>query len=70
MAELDLPTVKIQVLVERNTRVGKWNSAFYYSYDEYQVLTQQQIDDRADEESEAWAVFIEEQSQQEGEPEE
>lgn len=63
MATLNNPNVFIQVRIARDTKVGRFRDAMYFSVAEYQALTNQQVLDLAAERAQAWVSAVEEANQ-------
>lgn len=54
MASLNNPNVFIQVRIDRETNIGRFQDAMYFTAAEYQALTNQQVIDLAIARAQAW----------------
>lgn len=58
MASLNDPDVRIQVLINKDTNQGRFNDAMYFTADEYNALSNQQVKDMANARKDAWVRAV------------
>jgi hypothetical protein len=59
---MDLTNVKIQYRISEQTEFGQYNSAMYFSAEEWQAMSQEQLDTLKQTEVQTWVNKVEEMS--------
>ena len=54
MASLNRDDVRIQVKINKDTPIGKFNDAMYFTKDQFDALTNQEVNDKAQERVQNW----------------
>ena len=61
---LPTPKVRIQYMINENTEYGKFNTALYFTVEQYNSMSQEELDSLIAEQVNSWKIFIENQINQ------
>lgn len=62
MASLNNPDVRIQVMIRKKTQHGQFSDAMYFSKEEYDALTNQEVRALAEARKDAWVQAVKDAS--------
>lgn len=61
MADLNQPNIFIQVRIKEHTEAGEFNSAIYYTPEEFEQLTNEQVATQKQTVARQWSDFVKEE---------